>query len=149
MLAAEIDRRNVLKTAGIGGITAIGGVQLSPAFATVTRQRDSAGLAGLAAWVRMRADGGAVITLASSTLAEGLEVVWQPAFSRAEPSVTGQIASSWACRHGAYDTARALLVSFAARNWDVDLVECRLQDSRIVHQKSGRSIGYLIWADIA
>ena len=148
MLSTEVDRRNVLKTAGIGGITAITGVQLSPALAAVTRQRGSERLASLAAWVRVRSDGSAVITLASSKLAEGLEVVWQPAFSRTEPSVTAKTASLWAARQAAYDTARALLVSLAARNWEVDTRECRLQESRVVHEKSGRSIGYLIWADV-
>ena len=64
MLSTEVDRRNVLKTAGIGGITAITGVQLSPALAAVTQQRGSERLASIAAWVRVRSDGSAVITLA-------------------------------------------------------------------------------------
>ncbi|MGA8758411.1 MAG: twin-arginine translocation signal domain-containing protein [Stellaceae bacterium] len=148
MLSTEVDRRNVLKTAGIGGITAITGVQLSPALAAMTQQRGSERLANLAAWVRTRTDGGAVFTLASSKLAEGLEVVWQPAFSHTEPSVKAKTASSWAARQAAYDTARALLVSLAARNWEVDTRDCRLQESQVVHEKSGCSIGYLIWAEV-
>ena len=101
----------------------------------------------LAAWVRMRADGGAVITLASSKLVDGLEVVWEPAFSHHDRLPTGNTASPWACRQGAYDTARALLVTMIARDWDVDCADCQLQDARIVHEQSGRSVGYLIWTD--
>lgn len=149
MLAAEIDRRNLLKTAGIAGITAITEVPVSPALAAMTRQHEIDGPASLAAWVRMRANGGAVITLASSKVAEGLEVVWQPEFSHQPAPVRGKAASSWAWREGAYDTARALLVSLAVRNWDVEAGDCRLQDSRIVHERSGRSISYLIWVDLA
>ena len=73
MLSADIERRDVLKTAGIAGIAAITGIPLSPTLVAVARMQ-SDGLAALAARVQMRGNGGADIEIALSTRSEGWRV---------------------------------------------------------------------------
>ena len=146
MLSADIERRDVLKTAGIAGIAAITGIPLSPTLAAVARMQ-SDGLAALAARVQMRGNGGADIEIALSTRSEGWRVRWNSPLSHGDNSQDGTGQYSWARRARACDTARALLMTFAADMWGVAPAECRLQAGRITHEKSGRTVAYLIWTD--
>jgi hypothetical protein len=106
MLSADIERRDILKTAGIAGIAAITGIPLSPTLAAAARMQ-SDGLAALAARVQMRSNG-ADIEIALSTRSEGWRVRWNSPLSHGDNSQDGTGQYSWARRARAGDTARAL-----------------------------------------
>ena len=90
------------------GTVAIGTVSLPQTAAAAIAPKDRPPMAALAARVRMRPDGSAAIALASAQMREGLEVIWQPGASHEDSGSPNRVASPWACRQQAYDTARAV-----------------------------------------
>ncbi|MDB6088023.1 MAG: aldehyde dehydrogenase [Gammaproteobacteria bacterium] len=66
--------------------------------------------------------------------------------------VTGNSTSvrgSWDRLRRAGATARTLLVSAAARKWNVDIAECRADNGKIVHGPTGRALSYGTLVDVA
>src|SRR4051794_123698 len=52
------------------------------------------------------------------------------------------IRGAWVPLRQAGATARTMLVSAAARRWDIDPASCRAERGEVVHAPSGRRIGY-------
>ena len=147
MLSVDFSRRELLRAAGVTGIVAVSTVRLPQTAAAAIAPKDRPPMAALAARVRMRPDGSAAIALASAQMGEGLEVIWQPGGSHEDSGSPNRVASPWACRQQAYDTARALLLATAAQSWDVGPAECRAEGGQIIHPRSGRAVGYVIWTE--
>ena len=52
------------------------------------------------------------------------------------------VESSWNLLREAGATARELFISAAADTWEASGKECRAENSRVIHESSGRSLGY-------
>src|SRR5882724_6260249 len=66
--------------------------------------------------------------------------------------VTGNsnaVRASWLPLRQAGATARAMLVSAAAKRWNVDPASCRAQSGEVLHAATGRSMKYGALADAA
>jgi hypothetical protein len=150
MFLSDISRRGMLKASGVAGVTAVSGGALPalPKVFTATPLAAQKGeRASLAAWVRMRSDGGSLITVAAAQNAGDLPPVWEPVLSHYERAADPH--SPWHNRQYAYDTARALLVTTAARRWDADPRDCRIENGQIAYTRNGRRLGYVIWTDFS
>jgi isoquinoline 1-oxidoreductase beta subunit len=102
--------------------------------------------------------GQGVYTSISMILAEELDAAWEKvAFEHAPPSdalyanpifglqVTGNsnsIRAFWTPLRKAGAGARAMLVQAAAAGWGVDPASCRTEAGEVIHDPSGRRIGY-------
>lgn len=120
-------------------------------------------------WVRIDPDGGVVVRIDKSEMGQGvvvglatlvaeeLDVEWErirTEFAPAAPvykhtryriQATGgstSITSSWDNLRRMGATARALLMTAAARRWNVALDECATQPGFVTHTSSGRRLAY-------
>src|SRR6266566_4867665 len=118
------------------------------------------------AWLRIGSDGIVTLTVDKSEMGQGsqtglamiladeLEADWSKvrlgpvpenpaAWSR--PMSTGgsrSVRTSWDTLRKAGATARAMLVAAAAETWRVDRSTCRAEQGTVVHEASGRRLGY-------
>jgi len=118
------------------------------------------------AWLRVGTDGSVTLTIDKSEMGQGphtalamiladeLEADWSKvrlgpvpenpaAWSR--PMSTGgsrSVRTSWDTLRKAGATARAMLVAAAAETWRVDRSTCRAEQGTVVHEASGRRLGY-------
>jgi len=91
-------------------------------------------------------------------LAEELDAAWErvrvehappdeklyanPALGIQATGNSNSVRAFWTPLRKAGAAARAALVEAAARSWGVPAAECRTQDSLVIHERSGRQIGY-------
>ncbi len=121
------------------------------------------------AWLKIDEDGRVTITVAKSEMGQGvwtsmpmliaeeLDADWslvRPQQSAVAPvynhtvygtMVTGgstSVSSSWEQLRTVGAAARQMLIAAAARAWEVPVSECRTEAGVVVHQASGRKLGY-------
>src|SRR6478735_10539394 len=63
-------------------------------------------------------------------------------FDRQLTGGSGAIPHSWRRLRSAGATARYLLISAAAKRWNVDPAECTTENSFVIHTKSGNKLSY-------
>jgi isoquinoline 1-oxidoreductase beta subunit len=166
--ADGVSRRTFLQAAAAAG----GGLMLSLRLPSVGRDAAAAGTDGFApnAFIRIDSDGQIVLimpyvemgqgtyTAIPMLLAEELEVdLNQVRLEHAPPDekryanpllgvqATGNsnaIRGAWQPLRQAGAVARTMLVSAAAKRWDVDPASCRAQSGEVLHAPTGRRIKY-------
>ena len=75
----------------------------------------------------------------------GTRYVWQAATSLLGGQLTGgstSIRYAWEPMRKAGATARVLLISAAAQQWQVDPASCHAERGEVVHAASNRRVGY-------
>jgi isoquinoline 1-oxidoreductase subunit beta len=166
--AGDLSRRSFLRTSAL----ASGGLLLSLSLPFASRESEAASSDSFEpnAFIRIGRDGQIVLTMPyvemgqgtytsiPMLIAEELEVdLKQVRLEHAPPNeelymnpllgvqATGNsnaIRGAWQPLRKAGATARTMLVAAAAKRWDVDPSSCRAQNGEVLHQASGRSLGY-------
>ena len=160
-----LNRRAFLKIAGLAG----GGLAL--AFYVGDRATALANTGGTAqefapnAFLRISPDGSVLIYAKSPEIGQGVKTSFPMIIAEeldadwskvrveqapVNPTVYGRqsaggsrsIPSNWNQLRNAGATARAMLVSAAAKEWGVSESECATESSSVVHKASNRSLGY-------
>ncbi len=167
-LADEVSRRSLLQ----GGAAAGGGLMLSLALPFADGEAEAAGVNAFApnAFVRIDSDGQILLTMPyvemgqgtytsiSMLIAEELDVdLQQIRVEHAPPNeklyanpllgvqATGNsnaIRGAWQPLRQAGAVARTMLISAAAKRWNVDVASCRAQSGEVLHSPTGRRIRY-------
>jgi isoquinoline 1-oxidoreductase beta subunit len=94
-----------------------------------------------------------IMTSFAQIVAEELDADWQKVkvtqapldtkkFERQLTGGSGAIPHSWMRLRKAGASARYLLMSAAAKRWNVPLSECSTDNGRVLHKASGKSLGY-------
>jgi len=151
-------REFVRVMAGAGGALVLG-IDIRPAAARAQSPpfRPSA-------WLAVTADGGVVITVGKSEMGQGvrtglpmiaaeeLDVPFDrvrieqaspgPGFTMLGTGGSSSTTDMWTPLREAGAAARVMLVGAAATRWGVDAAACRPEGGAVVHQASGRRLGY-------
>jgi isoquinoline 1-oxidoreductase beta subunit len=166
--AGDLSRRGFLQASAAAGGGLLLGLQLP--FAGSESQAASSGTFEPNAFIRIGGDGQVVLTMPyvemgqgtytsiPMLIAEELEVgLNQVRVEHAPPNeklyanpllgvqATGNsnaMRGAWQPMRKAGATAKAMLVAAAAKRWNVDPGSCRAQSGMVIHQASGRSLGY-------
>jgi isoquinoline 1-oxidoreductase subunit beta len=167
MMLDPISRRGFLRA----GATTGGGLMLSLPFANLDAEAAAAHEFAPNAFVRIESDGKIILTMPyvemgqgtytaiPMLIAEELEVdLNEVRLEHAPPDeklygnpllggiqATGNsnaIRAAWEPLRQAGATARAMLVSAAAKRWNVDPASCRAQGGEVVHVSTGRRLSY-------
>jgi isoquinoline 1-oxidoreductase subunit beta len=161
-MVAKLGRRRFLQLTGVAG----GGLMLGFTLGHAQRADAAAGTDAFVpnAYLKI-ADGQIVIyapnpeigqgvkTSLPMIVAEEMDAAWTDVRieqapidgTRYGPQVAGgsrSIPTAWDGLRRAGAVARAMLVSAAAARWRVKETTCRTQDSRVIHDASGRSVSY-------
>ncbi len=160
--AVKLSRRSFLKLTGIAG----GGLVLGFALMSSSKASAASGEStGLNLFVQIREDGKVVIlaknpeigqgvkTSLPMIVAEELDAAWadvevqqapinEELYGRQFAGGSMSIPSNWMPLRQAGATARAMLLAAAAEQWGVAASELRTQDTRVIHEASGRSAHY-------
>jgi isoquinoline 1-oxidoreductase subunit beta len=167
-LAGDLSRRGFLRASAAAGGGLLLGLQLP--FAASESQAASSDTFEPNAFIRIGGDGQVVLTMPyiemgqgtytsiPMLIAEELEVgLNQVRLEHAPPNeklyanpllgvqATGNsnaMRGAWQPMRKAGATAKAMLVAAAAKRWNVDPGSCRAQNGTVIHQASGRSLGY-------
>jgi isoquinoline 1-oxidoreductase beta subunit len=167
-LAGDLSRRGFLRASAAAGGGLLLGLQLP--FAGSESQAASSDTFEPNAFIRIGGDGQVVLTMPyiemgqgtytsiPMLIAEELEVgLNQVRLEHAPPNekfyanpllgvqATGNsnaMRGAWQPMRRAGATAKAMLVAVAAKRWNVDPGSCRAQSGTVIHQASGRSLGY-------
>ncbi len=116
------------------------------------------------AWLAVNADGTVVVTVGKSEMGQGirtglpmiaaeeLDVPFErvritqaspgPAYTDLGTGGSTSTTDMWRPLREAGAAARAMLVGAAAARWSVDAATCRTEDGSVVHEASGRRLGY-------
>ncbi|MDX9875010.1 MAG: molybdopterin-dependent oxidoreductase [Spongiibacteraceae bacterium] len=162
-----LDRRRFLKLTGlVGGGFALAFALGSPRKALAAATDTAADAKGeLNTFVQVRDDGTILIAAKNPEMGQGVKTtlpmiiaeeldarwedveVYQSPFDtpRYGPQISGgsrSVPDGWDAMRQAGATARTMLVAAAAAQWEVPVSECRTSDSRVLHEKSGRSLSY-------
>jgi isoquinoline 1-oxidoreductase beta subunit len=160
----KVSRREFLKVTGVAGTGLVLGFHLP--LAGCAGEEVSASVDGFMpnAWLRVDPDGEVTLwvhrpdmgqgprTSLPMILADELEVEW-PKFKRQQADASTlygsqtsggstSVFTSWQPLRQAGATARAMLIAAAASEWRVDPSSCRASQSKVVHEPSGRTLGY-------
>jgi isoquinoline 1-oxidoreductase beta subunit len=161
---SKVSRRDFLKASGMAGTGLVLGFHLPSCREGSAAPPEDPYM--LNAWIRIAPDGEVTLwvhrpdmgqgarTALPMILADELDIEW-PKFERhllgaADPQVYGSqttggstsIRTSWARLRQAGAAARAMLTAAAAETWGVEASSCRASLGRVVHEASGRSLGY-------
>jgi isoquinoline 1-oxidoreductase subunit beta len=165
--ASDLSRRRFLQAGAAAG----GGLVLSMSLPLATGQADAADSFAPNAFIRIEPDGQIVLTMPyvemgqgtytsiPMLIAEELEVdLKQVPLDHAPPNeklygnpllggiqATGNsnaVRASWQPLRQAGATARAMLVTAAAKRWNVDPASCRAQSGEVFHPATGRRLKY-------
>jgi isoquinoline 1-oxidoreductase subunit beta len=167
-LAGDLSRRGFLRASAAAGGGLLLGLQLP--FAASESQAASSDTFEPNAFIRIGGDGQVVLTMPyiemgqgtytsiPMLIAEELEVgLNQVRLEHAPPNeklyanpllgvqATGNsnaMRGAWQPMRRAGATAKAMLVAVAAKRWNVDPGSCPAQSGTVIHQASGRSLGY-------
>ncbi|HEX5819952.1 MAG TPA: xanthine dehydrogenase family protein molybdopterin-binding subunit [Gemmatimonadales bacterium] len=167
-MSPVVSRREFLKTGAATGAGLVIAVQLQGC----AKQAPPASTAPFApnAWVRVQDDGSVLIEVDRSEMGQGvstalpmlvaeeLEADWSSVRYEAAPAnpaygnkltrgmqVTGgstAVPNGWVPLRQAGAQAREMLLSAAAARWGVDRATCHAENSRVLHEASGRSATY-------
>jgi isoquinoline 1-oxidoreductase beta subunit len=166
--AGDLSRRGFLQASAAAGGGLLLGLQLP--FAGSESQAASSGTFEPNAFIRVDGDGQVVLTMPyvemgqgtytsiPMLIAEELEVgLNQVRVEHAPPNeklyanpllgvqATGNsnaMRGAWQPMRKAGATAKAMLVAAGAKRWNVDPGSCRAQNGMVIHEASGRSLGY-------
>ena len=162
-----LSRRGFLQAGAVAG----GGLLLSLSLPLANREAEAADIFAPNAFIRIGSDGGIVLTMpyvemgqgtytsVPMLIAEELEVdLGQVQLEHAPPNerlygnpllagvqATGNsnaIRAAWQPLRQAGAIARSMLVSAAARRWNVDPASCRAQNGEVRHELTGRRATY-------
>ena len=158
------ERREFFKITSIAGAGFLLGFQLPWAGRVEAFAQDSHKAFAPNAWLRIDRDGTVTVTVAKSEmgqgvrtalpmiLAEELDAEWSHVkVEQAIPDKkygdmgtggSASIRTSWDGLRAAGATARAMLVSAAAKRWSVPESSCRTEKSSVIHVPTGRTLGY-------
>lgn len=166
----KLDRRTFLKLTGLAGGGLMLGFAMTYAPAAGARSREAKAFApngyvkidasGITVYAPNPEIGQGVKTSLPMIVAEELDAAWRDVHveqSSIDEAIYGRqvaggsmsIPTSWDPLRRAGAVARAMLVSAAANEWQVEPATCTTADSRIAHKSSGRSISYLEIAEAA
>lgn len=168
-MSATVSRRDFLKTGAVAGAGLVVAVQLQGCARQPPLPASSAPFAPNA-WVRVQEDGSVLIEVDRSEMGQGvstalpmlvaeeLEADWSTVRYEAAPAnpvyankltrnmqVTGgstSVPNGWVPLRQAGAKAREMLVAAAAARWGVEPSACRAENSRVLHEASGRSASY-------
>lgn len=168
----QLTRRGALRI----GVAAGGGLTLAVAFGSEANAKPGAASSTAAfqpnAFIKVGTDGRILIynkcpevgqgikTAFPMIVAEELDAAWDDVdvgqaeintavYGHQRAAASYGILSSWDQLRLAGAVARHMLVSAAARHWDVDVGECSARDSKVFHEPSGRSLRYANLATLA
>ncbi|MCI0436900.1 MAG: molybdopterin-dependent oxidoreductase, partial [Gemmatimonadetes bacterium] len=77
------------------------------------------------------------------------ELYHEPLFGVQETGGSTSVRGNWEPLRIAGATARTLLIAAAAQTWNVEPASCRAENGRVIHDASGRSLGYGELVDVA
>src|SRR5438105_4029968 len=166
-MSKTLNRRNFLKVSAAGGTFLIGGY-LPGLRESATAE--AAGLFEPNVWVKIAADNTVTITLSQLEMGQGvmtsmpmlvaeeldvdftrIKTEWAPADPKyGNPNFGGaqltagsnSVRGMWKLLREAGGTARAMLVTVAAQNWEVAEDTCFTEKGEVVHKASGRRFRY-------
>jgi isoquinoline 1-oxidoreductase beta subunit len=166
-MSATLSRRDFLKTGAATGAGLVIAVQLQGCAKPAPPVSTAAFAPN--AWVRVQTDGTVLIEVDRSEMGQGvstalpmlvaeeLEADWSAVRYEAAPAnpayinkLTGMqltggstaVPNGWVPLRQAGAQAREMLVAAAAARWGVDHAACRAENSRVLHDASGRSATY-------
>src|SRR5215472_16587320 len=154
--APVVNRREFLKTGAAGGAALVIGFHLSPkAFADQAQEQEKKTPNPFDAWVRITPDNRVTLVLGKSEmgqgvytslpmiLAEELCVDWKQVRIEQAPTNpkiydhgtggSGSVAGSWLPLRRAGAAAREMLVTAAAKRWNVGTDTCKAQNGGVLH----------------
>ncbi len=160
-----VNRRDFLKTGAAGAAALVIGFHLSPsAFADQAKDQEEKPPNPFDAWVRITPDnrttlilgksemGQGIMTALPMILAEELCLDWKNVKIEQAPTNpkiydhgtggSGSVAGSWLPLRRAGAAAREMLVTAAAKKWEVSPDTCKAQNGRVVHGHPQRSLFY-------
>jgi isoquinoline 1-oxidoreductase beta subunit len=159
----DLSRRSFIKLAGLAGGGLTLGFQLGAP--SITQAQEAAGSFAPNAFLNISTDGSILIynknpevgqgikTSFPMIVAEELDANWDDVLVEQSPiseAIYGRqaaggsrsIPSSWNQLREAGATARAMLVSAAATEWGAPATECSTANSAVMHDPTGRELGY-------
>lgn len=156
-----VNRRDFVKVTGAAGTGLVLGFQLpgngygatiadGPFKPNVWLQVDEDGTVTF--WVHRSPLGQGVRTSLPMILADELEADWSkiqreqgdadPRFGSQTTGGSASIRTSWDPLRKAGATGRAMLIAAAAESWGVDPSTCRAYNGEVIHEPTGRKLGY-------
>ena len=163
--ASVVNRREFLKTGAAGGAALVIGFHLSPsAFADQAQDQEQKPINPFDAWVRITPDDRVTLVLGKSEmgqgvytslpmiLAEELCVDWKQVHieqASTNPKIydlgtggSGSVKDSWLALRQAGAAAREMLITAAAKKWEVGTGTCKAQNGYVVHGHPERSFRF-------
>ena len=160
----KLSRRSILKLSGAAGAGLVLAFSLTPSGAEAATAVAAKNFAPNV-FLRVSPDGGIVIvskgpeigqgikTAFPLIVAEEMDAAWadvrveqamiNPAvYGRQSAGGSTSIPNAWDQLRRAGATARAMLISAAAKQWNVPASECTAADSKVIHAASGREATY-------
>jgi isoquinoline 1-oxidoreductase beta subunit len=166
-LSAEtqvLDRRSFLKTSAAGGAALLIGFHLPASASDPAQQQEKPPINPLNAWVRITQDNRVTLILAKSEMGQGIMTAlpmilaeelcldWKQVTVEQAPTNpkiydlgtggSGSVAGSWLPLRQAGAAAREMLISAAAKKWEVATDTCKAQNGYVVHGHPERSYKY-------
>ena len=163
--ASVVNRREFLKTGAAGGAALVIGFHLSPsAFADQAQDQEQKPTNPFDAWVRITPDDRVTLVLGKSEmgqgvytslpmiLAEELCVDWKHVHieqASTNPKIydlgtggSGSVKDSWLALRQAGAAAREMLITAAAKKWEVGTDTCKAKNGYVVHGHPERSFRF-------
>jgi isoquinoline 1-oxidoreductase beta subunit len=163
--ASVVNRREFLKTGAAGGAALVIGFCLSPlAFADQAQEQEQKPVNPFDAWVRITPDDRVTLVLGKSEmgqgvytslpmiLAEELCVDWKQVHIEQAPTNpkiydlgtggSGSVKDSWLALRQAGAAAREMLITAAAKKWEVGTDTCKAKNGYVVHGHPERSFRF-------
>jgi isoquinoline 1-oxidoreductase beta subunit len=163
--ASVVNRREFLKTGAAGGAALVIGFRLSPlAFADQAQEQEQKPVNPFDAWVRITPDDRVTLVLGKSEmgqgvytslpmiLAEELCVDWKQVHIEQAPTNpkiydlgtggSGSVKDSWLALRQAGAAAREMLITAAAKKWEVGTDTCKAKNGYVVHGHPERSFRF-------
>jgi isoquinoline 1-oxidoreductase subunit beta len=163
--ASVVNRREFLKTGAAGGAALVIGFHLSPsAFADQAQDQEQKPVNPFDAWVRITPDDRVTLVLGKSEmgqgvytslpmiLAEELCVDWKQVHIEQAPTNpkiydlgtggSGSVKNSWLALRQAGAAAREMLITAAAKKWEVGTDTCKAKNGYVVHGHPERSFRF-------
>jgi isoquinoline 1-oxidoreductase beta subunit len=166
-LSAEpqiLDRRAFLKTSAAGGAALLIGFHLPARASDPAHEQEKPLVNPLNAWVRITPDNRVTLILAKSEMGQGIMTAlpmilaeelcldWKQVTIEQAPTNpkiydhgtggSGSVGGSWLPLRQAGATAREMLISAAAKRWEVGTDTCKAQNGYVIHGHPERSYSY-------
>lgn len=160
----RITRREFIKTTAAVGGGLILGFYLPPRLRAFAATEATGKPFQPNAWLRISPDNGVTVMIIKSEMGQGvltslpmivaeeLDADWKkvrfeqapvtPAYGNQSTGGSSSVRGSWNTLREAGAAARQMLVSAAAKKWNVDPSTCRTENSEVIHVPSGRRATY-------